>query len=321
MDFSNKKTSTSTSATDTQYNSQQKTNFASTHQETISNLKNSFLNRQPDGQPVVVRANESPSACKMSRFSVNSTPSTPTLSDHYSHHHPPLNYSHHHSLSFGGTTSKSEMTPSTSSTLVRSLSNSSNLSTISAHSNSSSNSSMSVKTQQEVEAALRISDSTLIKSGTTHSPLHNSHHSSSSLYVMDHSNTLPPTTSSNMSGLTKIEEIPEKQPTPLQSPPRSPTHPSPIHPSSHPSIFQPVSLHPSPFQSLSLHPLPVQPSPPPLDEVAYAKIDHFPPNRRQFAGPGGSSSCGSTAVSQSKASSVTYAQIDFVKNTETIAPN
>ncbi|ODM93362.1 Insulin receptor substrate 1 [Orchesella cincta] len=98
---------------------------AVTNQYDISSMKNNFLNR-----PVVVRPNESPTACKISRFSVNANPTSSSVHDHLS--------------------SKAESSP-----LVRSLSSSSNISTLSNHSNSSSNSSMSVKTQQEVDALCR----------------------------------------------------------------------------------------------------------------------------------------------------------------------
>lgn len=307
MDFSNK-SSTSTTSSSTLLHKSHQPQRTSNHHETINHLKNNFFNPR-QSSPVVVRANESPSACKMSRFSMNSTPSTPTFSDHRSHH----NHSHHHhSLSFSGTNSKPEVASTILATsLVRSLSSSSNLSTISGQSNSSSNSSMSVKTQQEVDAVLRGSsnDATSPKSAPTHSPLHNSHHSSISTTTnslqIDHSNTLPPTTSSSSTStaLTRIEEFPEKiesrshNLTPLQSPPRSPLH---------------QGVPPA--------------SPSCLDEekkVTYAAIEHLPPVWRSYSAgtAAGSTSCGSSAVSQSKASGVTYAQIDFVKSSETIAPN
>lgn len=295
MDFSSSKPS-ATSSTGSHLPPQQKTTFPSNHHETISNLKNSFLNRQP--APVVVRANESP-ACKMSRFSPTTTPPSNDIIQH-----------HYHSLSFGGTNSKQDVATTTpSSSLVRSLSSSSNLSTVSTHSNSSSNSSMSVKTQQEVEAALRGNDPVSPKSlPTSHaSPLHSiSHqHSSNNCLSMEHSSvSLPPTTSSSTcTPLSRIEEFPEKaesrsslNPTPFQSPPRSPHHGSSSTTS-------------------------------PMDEekkVTYAAIEHLPPTWRSYSSgnttPAGPSSCGSSAVSQAKAG-VTYAQIDFVKSTETITPN
>ncbi|CAL8144157.1 unnamed protein product [Orchesella dallaii] len=205
----------------------------------ISSLKNNFLNR-----PVVVRPNESPTACKISRFSLN--PSSSSVHDHMS--------------------SKAE-----SASLVRSLSSSSNISSISNHSNSSSNSSMSVKTQQEVDTSCRTEISP-----KTSPLLHNSDHAAA---------------------LSRIEECPEKLEsrslslTPMQSPPRSPHHTTTTEEE---------------------------------NRVTYAAIEHLPPVRRSYsltpqAGPS-TSSCGSSAVS-AKSSGVTYAQIDFVKSPETIAPN
>ncbi|CAL8133995.1 unnamed protein product [Orchesella dallaii] len=102
----------------------------------ISSLKNNFLNR-----PVAVRPNESPTACKISRSSLN--PSSSSVHDQLS--------------------SKAE-----SASIVRSLSSSSK---ISNHSNSTSNSSMSVKTQQEVDTSCRTEISP-----KTSPLLHNSDH-------------------------------------------------------------------------------------------------------------------------------------------------
>lgn len=253
MDFSNKPSSS------TLEKSQEQKAAISNHHETISNLKNNFFNK-----PVVVRASESPTACKISRFSLNSTtPTTPTLVDQHS-------------------ASKSE--PASSTTLVRSLSSSSNLSTTSVHSNSSSNSSMSVKTQQEAENV------TSPKINITSLPLHSS--------IADHLTNSSATaiTTSATGGLCSIEEFPEKlenrshNATPLQSPPRSPLHVAGAE-----------------------------------DEkrVTYASIEHLPPVWRTYSctSQGAVTSARGSAAVAAKTGGVTYAQIDFVRNTETITPN
>jgi hypothetical protein len=179
-------------------------------------------------------------------------------------------------------------THETSTPLTRSLSSSSNISTTSNNSNSSSASCASIKSQSLI--------------GETNPPtsltknLGISEAAANSLSVL--------------SSLTRIEESPEKQDNSKASSsgsitPQSPLRHTPVGGGSN-SILNRID-----------------------DEdqsVTYAAIEHVPTVCRNGTGYSGgvtsSSSCGSTSINPAiRMGSVTYAQIDFVKNSEPIKPN